>query len=177
MSDVLERIKEAQESWQGSAQQLADGYLGLHAAEVELVQQHTEAFAGGVIIERVLYPRHLKYMAGYRRMFDEQSGSYDFKETWLQLDIPHAEMLAGAWLKNAEFSQIDQRRDIPHLDQPQHDLSLTFSVAGFRVNAVPSVDRPSEDFTKTEYRGNLSAIEWRLPTDGEVRALESSPAN
>lgn len=136
---------------------------------------YKKAFVGGFIIERVLDPAKIRYIAGYiSRPVGGLFGGYEDDLVGLPLDEDHAASLSGKLAINAypdmwSFRTLSESK----AQLPQDEMVVSFEVAGRGENAVvpEEVWQFDEEESTTRYQGQLKAIEWRLPTKEEIQAF------
>jgi hypothetical protein len=168
----IELLTKADEAYEDSvktaAQRLQELQAAKHQEAVTLeqrVERYSEAFAGGIVIERIVDPESVTFITGYRDSWNIEDGpESDY------LDDQHAKSLEGAYASEVRVNDYDLR-----MGRNSSDLKLHFEVAGIHTNTEVDEDLfwPGDDPTSTEYSGKLRAIEWRLPTEDEVRAFGS----
>lgn len=171
--DAMELIGRANEQYalagnekqkaEHAASRARDAYV---VAAERRVEQYNKVLAGGFIIERIVDPRRISYLAGYKEgnIFDPEGRD---EPVHLELDKDHAQGLVGAFATDFEthLSFVEDE------NYPGHNFRARFVVAGDHDNSDTSwIDEPLRDYEEDfrQYRGALDAIEWRLPTQDEI---------
>lgn len=169
-SDAFDtKVREAQEAAEEEA-----------AVGLERVNKYQEVLGAGFIIERVVEPSAVTYMAGYTRYaVGGLFGGWQYDERWFALDESHAEKLAGKTIMNARLNLSREPRLTKFDQEPQahRELGIEFTIPGvyWRLRnksrlaqplftTEPGYERPTDN----QYSAPLSAIEWRLATEEEI---------
>jgi hypothetical protein len=167
-----EAHREAGVAFDESYQALATAQGAEAQAGKERVERYMEAFADGFIIEKVLRRSEIEYVAGYR--YSRESG--EDEPQWRRLDVGHARSLEGVFATDVNIDSIGWTfRQMSDMPKPQANLPVSFNVAGLHENAGGGrriqVHRNDRERATTSYSSELSAIQWRLPTEEEIHAF------
>jgi hypothetical protein len=137
----------------------------------ERVARYNEAFAGGLVIEKVVHPSQLEYYAGGRERWAGLFEHLDDEPVWLEVDRGHALRLKGLLATEVKIDDYHRLgRQISEADKPQRDLGVRFEVAGMQRNRSQGNGIHRRDKDTTRYSAeSLSAIKWRLPNEEEIK--------
>ncbi len=133
------------------------------------INAYETAFAGGIVIERVLDPESIRYHAGYNNYFYNLFEQGPDAPVGLELDEAHAASLEPAFAHSVWINHHKSLDRKNATEQPK--IEVRFTVLGDHDNEdIDSyVDRPIGKTTdERKYTGPLEAIEWRLPTEADV---------
>lgn len=198
-SGDLETLREADEAHTKANEAVDERWRNLAEAlssEADAIEKridtYTAVLLSGFVIERVLDPKAIKFLAGWRTRYAHIFDHGEDESVWLELDEDHAAGLSGQFFNFVEADIYPRHRSVDDLKvreerRSKQELKVAFQAEGRRENADMPDNLRLRTYeyshegegveSATAYNGLLRAIEWRLPTQEEIQRFGSDTAN